>query len=150
MTELSAYGLAIAPPNGWETPGVAAPEGERSFPVVHVATIALPMDAADYGSDVVGDLGANDALIVLKEFDPAAATSKLFARSGMPRKLKFDAFDPSVLQRSLPGHAGYQAFFHEADRAFCLYIVLGAYRQRAWVVPEINSVLSTLTIEPLA
>jgi hypothetical protein len=166
MAELNAYGLAVAPPAGWEgrifrrpeqgevesadVPGAPAPEGERTFPVVHVATIPLPMDAADYGSDVVEDLGRNDVLIVLKEFAPDAATSKLFAREGMPRTLRAAHFSPGVLQRSLPGLAGHQSFFHEADRAFCLYVVIGDHSRAEQVVPRVNAVLGSLTIERFA
>jgi hypothetical protein len=162
MPELSAFGLAVQTPGGWEgrifrrpeagepaaaeVAGPSAPEGERSFPVVHVATIPLPIDAADYGSDVVEDLGRDDALIVLKEFDPASATQPLFARAGVPRALQVNDFDPATLQRSLPGLAGHQSFFHEGGRAFCLYVVLGDFTRRSVVVPRINRVLATLAI----
>lgn len=165
MIEVNAYGLAVTTPPGWESrifrrpehgepasmdvAGAAAPPGEKSYPVVHIATVPLPMDAADYGSDIVEELGRDDALIVLKEFDPASATSALFARKGMPRDVRVDEFDPNTLQRSLPGLAGYQAFFHERGRAFCLYVVLGSFRRRAWIVPRVNEVLATLTIEDL-
>jgi hypothetical protein len=104
---------------------------------------------ADYGSDVVEDLGRDDALIVLKEFDPADADQPLFAREGLPRKLRPAQLDPSVLQRRLEGQAGFQEFFHEGGRAFCLYVVLGDYDRRSTVVPRVNTVLRSLTIEAL-
>jgi hypothetical protein len=128
--------------------GAAAPEGERSFPVVHVSTLALPPDVSDYGSDVVEDLGSGDALVVLKEFDPAEAAQPLFARQGMPRALSVDDFHPDTLQRRLDDQCGYQEFFHEAERAFSLYVVLGSYAQRARMVPDVNRVLGSLQIAP--
>jgi hypothetical protein len=121
MADLSAYGRAVVTPSGWEgrifrraeagevnveVTGAAAPDGETSFPVAHVATIALPLDMADCGSDVVEDLGRNDALIVLKEFDPADVEQPLFERDGMRRRLRTDSFDPAVLQRRLEGQTG--------------------------------------------
>ena len=163
MAELAAHGLHVDAPSGWEgrifrraeagdiqvegVVGAAAPAGERTFAVVHVATIPLPLDIADYGSDVVEDLGRNDALIVLKEFDPADAHQPLFRRAGMPRALHHNSFRPDSLQRRLEGQAGYQAFFHENGRAFCLYVVLGDYGRRRQVVPRVNAVLATMQVE---
>jgi len=164
MAELQAHGLTIAAPTGWEgrifrravhgevtgeIVGAAAPMGEETFPVVHVATMSLPMDIADYGSDVVDDLGRDDALVVLKEFSPEDIGQPLFDRAGMPRRLRSGDFDRATLQRSLAGQAGYQAFFNEAGRAFCLYIVLGDYDRRAVVVPRLNEVLASVVIDPL-
>jgi len=166
MTAVAAHGLAVEPPTGWEgriyrrpgadeaaaldVAGSPAPPGEQTHPVVHVATIPVPIDAADYGSDVVGDLGRDDAFIVLKEFSSAEAGSALFAREGLPRALDLVDFSPSTLQRSLQGQAGAQIFFHESGRAFCLYVVLGDYDNRATMIPRVNDVLATFTIEPIA
>ncbi|MEX2256598.1 MAG: hypothetical protein WEC34_14245 [Acidimicrobiia bacterium] len=166
MTELAAHGVTVAAPGGWEgrifrrtehgapegleaqeVPGAPAPDGAQTYAVVHVATIPVPVDAADYGSDVVEDLGPDDALIVLKEFAPSSVGTPLFQRAGMPRRLGADDFDPSTLQRSLPGLAGHQAFFHEGGRAFCLYVVLGEFARRAWIVPRVNEVLASMRID---
>ena len=163
MPELSAYGLTVDPPSGWEgrifrrvesgelraaeVSGPPAPVGELTFAVVHVATIPIPVDMADYGSDVVSELGPDDALVVLKEFEPASASQPLFASPGMPSRLDPGAFDPATLQRRLDGQAGYQVFFNEAGRAFCLYVVLGAYDRRVTTVERVNDVLSTMSIE---
>lgn len=162
MPELSAYGLTVDPPAGWEgrifrrveagearaseVAGPPAPPGELTFAVVHVATIPLPSDMADYGSDVVSELGADDALVILKEFEPASASQPLFESRGMPRPLDPGAFDPAMLQRRLDGQAGFQAFFNEAGRAFCLYVILGSYDNRIQTVARVNDVLATLSI----
>ena len=164
MPEITAHGLRVDTPSGWEgrifrraeqgevnveVTGAAAPPGERSFPVVHVATVLLPMDMADYGSDVVEDLGRDDVLIVLKEFDPESAAQPLFQREGMPRKLTTRDFDPATQQRRLEPHSGYQVFFQEGGRAFTLYVVLGDHDRRDRAVPRVNQVLATITIDPI-
>lgn len=167
MAPLIAHGLTVDTPSGWEgrifrrpqqgdlhsatadAPGQPAPTGVLTFPVVHVATIPLPANVADYGSDAVTQLGPGDALIVLKEFAPEEAAKALFAPKGLPRTLDPDAFDPSALQRRLPNQAGLQKFFHEAGRAFCLYVVLGGYVQRQSVVPKVNAVLATFRISAM-
>lgn len=171
MSDVTAFGLGVDPPAGWEgriyqradaeqraareaeasstPPGDPAPPGEQVLPVIHVATIPVPIDAADYGSDIVGDLGRDDAFIVVKEFSSTEIGSALFAREGVPRVLDLADFSPSTLQRSLQGQAGAQIFFHEARRAFCLYVVLGSYDNRATMIPRVNGVLATLAIEPV-
>ncbi len=167
MGELAAHGLTVQTPSGWEgrifrrlqhgqvassstDHGPAAPAGEETFPILHVATIAIPTDVGDYGSHAVENLGPSDALVVVKEFAPRLATEPVFATPGLPRSLDVDAFSPQMLQRILPGQAGVQRFGHEAGRAFCLYVVLGGWKNRKQVVPAVNGVLASLRIEPVA
>ncbi len=163
MTQLDAHGLSVTLPSGWEgrvfrrpaagelaataADGPPAPLGEVTHAVVHVATIPLPMGVGDFASGAVEELGPSDALIVLFEYSPESATKALFAAEGLPRSLALADFSPSVLQRALRGQAGVQHFFHEADRAFCLYVVLGSYQNRAQVVPQVNQVLATFAID---
>lgn len=165
MAQIRAHGLAVQPPPGWEgrifrrrqagelsaqaeAPGPAAPAGEQTFPVVHVATIPLATDVADFVSDAVEHLGPTDAIVVLKEYAPANATARLFDATGLPQSLDPDAFDPRVLNRQLAGQAGLQHFFNDSGRAFCLYAVLGGYQRRHDVVPGVNAVLRTVQIDP--
>jgi hypothetical protein len=167
MPQLEAHGLTLHTPGGWEgrifrrpqhgevstsasgdAPGAPAPPGEQTFPVMHAATIALPPAVADYCSDAVTELGPNDAIVVLKEFAPAATSKALYASVGLPRPLDPDGFNPAVLQRRLPGQAGLQRFFQEGGRAFCLYVVLGGFNNRQSVVPGVNTVLSGIQIVP--
>ncbi len=165
MPELQAHGLTLRTPGGWEgrifrrpqhgevstsstgdAPGTPGPPGELTFPVLHAATIALPATVADYCSDAVTDLGPSDAIVVVKEYAPQAASKALFAAVGLPQPLDPDAFDPTVLQRRLAGQAGVQRFFQEGGRAFCLYVVLGGYNNRQSVVPGVNTVLAGIQI----
>lgn len=124
-----------------------APEGASTNTVVHVSTIPLPVGAGDFASGAVERLGDDDALVVVFEYDAASASQPLFAREGFPRALAPADFSPNVLQRSIKGQAGAQVFFHDAGRAFCLYVVLGSYQNRARIVPEVNRVLATFAIE---
>jgi hypothetical protein len=85
---------------------------------------------------------------VLKEFAPTEAGTKLFERTGLPRELDPELFDPGTLQRTLSGQAGQQVFFNEGGRAFCLYVVIGDYRRRAELGAAVNAVLAQMRIEP--
>jgi uncharacterized surface protein with fasciclin (FAS1) repeats len=123
-----------------------APEGATTNTVVHIATIALPKGVGDFASGAVEQLGANDALIVVFEYDSASIDQPLFATRGLPRRLEPSDFSPNVLQRSIRGQAGAQVFFQDAGRAFCLYVVLGSFQNRARLVPEVNRVLATVAI----
>lgn len=165
MTELAAHGIEVTLPTGWEgrvfrrpssgevaataADGPPAPAGDSTHAIVHVATIALPPGMGDFASGAVDRLGPSDAVIVLFEYDPASAGEPLFQAAGIPRALAAEDFSPGVLQRAIRGQAGVQRFFHETGRAFCLYVVLGAYSNRQQVVPEVNTVLATLKIDQL-
>ena len=166
MTELAAHGIGVTLPAGWEgrvfkrplagevgaaaADGAPAAAGETTNAVVHVATIPLPAGTGDFASGAVEDLGRDDVLIVLFEYDAGSATQPLFAAQGLPTSLDPDDFNPNVLQRTIRGQAGVQKFFHDQDRAFCLYVVLGAFAGRQQLVPRVNQVLATMTIESVA
>jgi hypothetical protein len=163
---LNAHGVSVTPPAGFEgrvfrrpafgdvsasaADGPPAPPAEIPGVVVHVSTIALPPDIGDFASGAVDRLQVDDVLVVLFEYEAASVTQALFARKGMPRTLTADDFSPTVMQRAIPGQAGCQFFFNESGRAFCLYVVIGAYAQRASLVERVNAVLTTVQIEPTA
>jgi uncharacterized surface protein with fasciclin (FAS1) repeats len=162
LTDLSAHGIAVTLPAGWEgrvfrrpaagevgvaaADGPAAPPGETTHAVVHVATIALPPDTGDFASSAVERLGPNDALVVLFEYDPVSTTQPLFATRGIPRTVSADDFSPNVLQRTIRGQAGVQQFFQEGDRAFCLYVVLGSFANRERMVGPVTELLASFRI----
>ena len=98
--------------------------------MLHVSTIALPPGLGDFASGAVDKLGPDDALIVLFEYDPASVDQPLFKAAGLPKVLTDGDFSPNVLQRAIRGQAGVQRFFHDAGRAFCLYVVLGSFAHR--------------------
>ena len=165
MTSLSAHGFTLDVPAGWdariyrrpgagevaatEADGPPAPPGAATYAVVHVSTVPMPPDIGDFGSSGVDRLGPNDAFVVVFDHGPGAVGRPLFEPRGMPRDLDAGDFSPNVLQRSLSGQAGLQAFFTESGRACCLYVVLGSYANRSRVVPRVNEVLADLEIDPV-
>lgn len=165
MSDLRAHELSVSLPAGWDgrisirrdgaTEKLVSATGTRVFaarshPVVHLSNFGLPEDRGDFGSGAVELMGDRDIFIVLFEHEPASAQTALFGAEGMPRTLEGREFDPSNLRRGIAGQSGYQAFFHEQGRAFCLYVVLGAHARSARLVPVLNRVLGTVTISPQA
>ncbi len=159
--DLRGHGLRVAVPPRWEgrifrrsgapVAGIPALPGSptgTSFPVVHLATVALAFDAADYGGGIVERLGPSDAFVALKEFDPTSTQRALFARHDLPRTLDSTSFDTRVLQRRLPRQSGMQRFFSHGGRAFTLYAVIGSHAQRHRLASEITGVLRGIEITP--
>jgi hypothetical protein len=165
LTDLGAHGLEVTLPTGWEgrvfrrpsagevtasdADGPPAPAGETTHAVLHASTIALPPGIGDFASGAVDKLSADDILVVLFEYDPSSVDTPLFKQTGIPRQLQADDFSPNVMQRAVRGQAGVQRFFNDQDRAFCLYVVIGAFTRRQALVKRVNEVLATLTIDPL-
>ena len=143
-------------PAGWEAelstqpdPAMLDPSLEStdaSLVVVHAANFSLPTERGDYGSGAVEIMDRNGIFAALVEFDSASATSKLFTHEGFPTRLDPADFAPDQLHLSLPGQAGLQQFFHVGSRAFCLYAVIGSYSMRGLLVPELNRLLSGLSV----
>ena len=156
MSMLAAHGVSVDVPAGWEAelstqpdPAMLDPSlesSDASLVVVHAANFSLPTERGDYGSGAVEIMDRNGIFAALVEFDNASATSKLFAREGFPTRLDPADFAPDQLHLSLPGQAGLQQFFHVGSRAFCLYTVIGSYSMRGLLVPELNRLLSGLTV----
>jgi hypothetical protein len=144
---IAALGLAVAPPSGWEATIFqrSADHGERTYPVLHAATIPLPTVRADYGGGVVELLGPDDVFVSLLEFGAAAAGSALFAGTGIPGVTP-DAYRPKQLQRVLRGQAGVQRFFNLGGRAFCLYSVIGSYARRGPLSYRANQLIGAMEI----
>jgi hypothetical protein len=168
--QLDSHGITIALPTGWEgrisrrdLPTVApatgatagramlgalGAAGERPFPIAHLANFALPEDRGDFGSGAVELMGAGNLFVCLFEYGPESVGTALFAPQGMPRDLQPSQFNPRALQRIIPGQAGFQQFFTEGNRAFCLFVVLGALANAPTLVPSANSVLAATTFQP--
>lgn len=160
---LRAHGIGAELPLGWEGAiraetaeqavggirtfehGTAAP---TAHPVAHFATFPLPAERGDFGGDVVPLMTGTDAFVALLEYGPEEVGTALFAREGLPRRLDPRAFRRGGLHRTLRGQAGYQQFFTEGGRAFCLYVVLGDADDAHRLVRRIEAVLATIEIEP--
>lgn len=163
MPKIQAHGFTTDAPAGWDAqiyvrqplgadqlvqaagtpPGAGAAEDTR--PIAHLANFPLPADRADFGGGAVELMESGGVFIALIEHDPATASEPLF-KDGVPWPLKEQDFAPEQMQRTLPGQAGCQRFFKVGGRAFCLYIVIGSYRQRATLVNVVNDALSRVTI----
>jgi hypothetical protein len=153
MASLSGAGIRVELPAGWEGAidgervSLQLADGAQRFPVVHLANFPLPPARGDFGSSVVEGMGPSDILIVLKEFSPASTLTPLFASRGLPRAPVPGDFLREMLQRPVAGQGGMQRFFTEAGRAFCLYVVIGSFVDRADLVPAVAQVLARLEID---
>lgn len=146
---LSRHGITVRVPRGWDARLFrhACEAGETSNPVLHAANFPLPENRGDFGSGAVDLMTADDVFVSLFEYDPEAAATPMFARRGRPRPQAGD-FSPGQLQRTLRGQSGAQYFFHEAGRAFCLYVVLGSHANRARLLPKVHALVDALELPP--
>jgi hypothetical protein len=145
---VEAAGLAMNAPRGWDVRIYRRPAvepGAVTEPVLHAANFPLPVKRADYGGGVVERMGPRNVFVALLEFERSSATTPLFDRP-RPRRLLIENFGPDRLQRVIPGQGGAQFFFNEKGRAFCMYVVIGSYRDRATLVPTASDVAQTLEI----
>lgn len=152
MRMLRAYGIELGVPTGCDgrifrrAPG----EGERTYPVAHLATFPLPAQPADFGGGIVEQMGPDDFFLVLFEYGPESVGAPLFSGEGIPQHLRSEHFKPHVLRRGVGGQSGTQWFFVEAGRPFTLYAVLGSHAMRNRLVPRVNGVLAGITIDRTA
>jgi hypothetical protein len=149
MTVLSAEGITVTLPPGWE--GVIGHEstmedGSVRPVIAHFATFPLPARRGDFGGGAVDLMGPDDAFIVVFDYGRQSAGTALFAADGPPAAIDAGHFDRSVLQKPLPLQSAVQRFFTASGRAMCLYVVVGRHIDRAEVLPAINSFLGSLTI----
>lgn len=149
---VSMDGLSVTVPPAWEariSRSTSDIESGQTLPVAHVATIPLPAQRGDYGSNVVERLGPDDIFVSLIEFGNEAVGTELFPRVDiMPETIEPSEFQPQQLQRILPGQAGKQVFFTYRDRAFCLYVVFGSFARRSSLSSRLSGLLRQMTIDP--
>ena len=143
-------GLLVAPPEGWEATIYrrAPAAGERTFPIVHAATVPIPPGRGDYGGGLVETLGPSDVFVSLLEFGTEAAASRLFRPAAAIPGLTPDAFRPRQLQRVIRGQAGAQRFVSVEGRAFCLYAVIGSMLNRVPLTTRANQLIGSLSVQP--
>ncbi|MEX0836171.1 MAG: hypothetical protein WD010_08780 [Nitriliruptor sp.] len=157
--QVRGFGIRADLPRGWEgalrtaapeppAPGEARTLSVETHPVLHAGTFPLPVDRGDFGSGAVETMREGDTFVALLEYGPQEADTPLFEAQGLPRRLDPRRFSGSSLQRVIPGQAGYQAFFTEAGRAFCLYVVLGAEEDKLVQVRRVEQMLASIVIEP--
>lgn len=149
LRPIEAFGLEVLPASGWDIAIYRrAPTGsERTYPVVHAATVALPPTRGDYGSGVVELLGPDDVFVGVLEFGPESVSTALFGAIGGVPGLTPDMYRPQQLQRTLLGQAGVQRFFSTAGRAFCLYSVVGSMANRVPLTARANQIIGSLRVQ---
>lgn len=165
MARLSAGGLAIDLPAGWEAEidsgddgftetasgqpvealRATRPDGAVRHVVAHLANFPLPPGRGDFGGGAIQAMRPGDLLVVLFEYEPESTTTALFRAEGIPHIAGGD-FAPSALQKPLPGGSAVQRFFQAAGRAFCLYVVIGSHIDRADAAAVVAEVLDGIEI----
>jgi hypothetical protein len=145
---INGFGINFSVPPGWDARIFqrVAPEPQAVVnPVAHIGNFALPVDAGDFGNGAYTIMGANGIFMSLVEFDQAHAQEPLFSTHGIP-SVDESCFDPFAMPIVVPGMAGRQFFFNIANRAFCAFLVVGSYAQRAVQAPQLHAVLATLQV----
>jgi hypothetical protein len=147
---LSAQGLAVGLPSGWEgriQRRAATAARETTHAVVHLANFPLPEHRDDFGGGVTTAMRSPDVFVVLFEYGSESVGTPLFATQGIPR-VEAAMFSSKRMQRPLPGQLGCQRFFTASGRAFCLYVVAGSRAYLPRIIAEVNAVLSELDVSP--
>jgi hypothetical protein len=148
--KVAAHGIAVDLPDGWEGRIFRRTHGD---PTLHAGTFPLPFDDGEFGSRATARMPAGATFLTLTEYRPGQGLvpgKGLFAARAIPLPIRRSRFKPNQLLVARPGQRGFQHFFTEGGRPFCLYAViheprLGAARADLGTV---NSVLETLAIEP--
>jgi hypothetical protein len=145
---VASMGITVAPPAGWEAIIYQRPPdpGEVTYPIMHAATIPIPVVRGDYGGGLVEMLGPSDVFIGLLEFGPAAAGTALYQTLNAIPGLTPNVFSPRQLQRFIAGQAGVQRFFSVSGRAFCMYAVIGSVVNQVALTARANQLIGTLRV----
>jgi hypothetical protein len=150
LREVERFGLNARVPTGWECrigKAFESKRGEKTYAVLHAATVPLIGARADYGGGVVERLGPTDVFISLIEFGPEEAGSALFKEVDRLPVLEQSMFHRNQLQRRIAGQAGVQHFFTLNGRPFCLYVVLGSIVRSVELVERANELVQGLGVE---
>lgn len=149
MATIRAHGIAAQLPRRFEGRIFIRPASVGvSYPVGQFATFPIPDDIGDFGSGAVTLMGPDDVFATLFEYGPESLGTALFSSQGRPSSLSPDDFSPVRLRRGIPGQSGTQRFFTEAGRPFSFYAVLGSHIRRNSLVPNVNELISSLSITP--
>jgi hypothetical protein len=147
MPQLRAHGLAVEPPPGWDVHIYRRhpDDGSTAYPIVHASNFPLPRRRGDFGVGAVERMSHGHVLVVLFEYEPAAAHTPLFRATRRPHPQPHD-FRPEQLQRTVTGQSGAQWFFTERNRPFCLYVVMGGHGRRGRLLPDVHRLLDSLIV----
>jgi hypothetical protein len=151
MSRLSAHGISIQLPHGWEgtifVPDLPPPA--VNLPVMHASDQALSMRRSTFAAELAARAGASGTVLALVEFDPLLANEGLYAGQGLPLPIRREDLHPKAMQVPDPFQEGRQWFFSIRDRAFCLYAVVGIGPELHDRLVLVNKILRTLRIDSL-
>jgi hypothetical protein len=147
---VAAHGIAVDLPDGWEGRIFRRAQGD---PTLHAGTFALPFDDGEFGTRATARMPAGATFLTLTEYRPGQGLlpgKGLFEPHSIPLPIPRSRFRPNHLLVARPGQRGFQHFFTEGGRPFCLYAVVHEPRLSAARadLAAVNRVLETLSIEP--
>lgn len=149
VRRLSGHGLSVGLLPQWEARiyrrTADADAGLGAHPILHLANFALPAARGDYGTGAVERMGPEHIFLALLEFGPDCLGTALYGSIGLPRVTP-GQFNPNGMQRRVAGQAGFQHFFTEAGRPFCLYAVIGSHRQAVPLTRQVNAILEQIEV----
>jgi hypothetical protein len=143
---VSGHGLSIDVPSGWEARIFRRGGGG---PVLHLATFLLEDGDGDFGAAATGRMRSGDCFAALIEYrDPTIRPGVgLFERIGRPATPGVDEFAANQLQVTRRGQRGWQRFFSDAGRTYCLYAVIApGHLPPRELVDDLGAVLGTLEL----
>jgi hypothetical protein len=143
---VTGHGLSIDAPSGWEARIFRRAGGG---PVLHLATFPLEDGDGDFGAAATGRMRSGDCFAALIEYrDPGIRPGVgLFEKTGRPTAPRSDEFAANQLQVTRRGQRGWQRFFSDAGRTYCLYAVIQPGHLRAeQLVDGLGAVLGTLEL----
>ena len=172
MTQISAYGLSVNLPTGWN--GLIFKEYDPPYtttPALHAATFPLPTNDADsdFGNYAVDIVQTSDSFFALVEFFPdvlaqrdqinvspavfaapmLAPQNTIYQTAGLPGPYTSPDFSADTIlgrtNAAQPG--GVQSFFRASGRSFCLYVVTGS-QFSASQISVVNSVIASIQVAP--
>jgi len=149
---LSKDGLSVDLPAGWEgrafIPSVPPPA--LNFPVLHASSFPMVPDDSSFAGRLAAAMGERDAVLSLVEFDPRLSGDALFREHRLPLRVAPAEVHPMAMQVPRSGQGGTQRFFAASGRAFCLYLVVGQLGDARARFSELDVILGSIRVDPLA
>ena len=140
---LEAHDISVVVPRGWDAKIFRHPDGEATL---HVANFVLPPRDGDFGTGATHGMRRGSIFSTLTEYradrhlQPGAG---LFAHM-RPGSISAHDFRANAVLQSRPGHRGAQWFFSEAERAFCLYVVVNAGPGASRLIEDVSHCIQSL------
>jgi hypothetical protein len=148
MRQLSAFGITIPVPTGWDARMFRHDGGGE--PTLHLASFTLPHADGEFGTAATGRMPPDAIFLSVTEYGVDGAAGRGLFASPPPRALLHDAFGEHTLLLPRPGQRGVQRFFSTAGRDFCLYAVLSAGSRTRALLAAANESLAALAVAPRA